>query len=738
MRVACVNVTWIFAVFLPASDALENRTIQTYEVGTGHAVTIDGVVDSAEWKDALRLELGYEVLPGENVTPPVKTELFLLVTEDGFAAAFRCQDARPAEIRARYNDHDDLFKDDWVGIMLDTFNDQRRAYEFVVNPVGVQMDAINDEVGGNYDTTWNAIWTSASRLTETGWEVEMMVPFHQLRFQDIQGPQTWGFDAFRSYPREYRHHIGLWPRQRGANSYLGQADKIAGIEGASPGANLEIVPTVTAFESESRSDPSNADFDQSDSSSEAGATVRWGITPNMTLNATLNPDFSQVEADAVNLDINEQFALFFPETRPFFQEGADTYETPLDLVHTRSVANPAGALKLSGKSGSHTFGTFLAQDDITNIVVPGSQGSRSTSFDFQTTDFVGRYRYDFGKNSTVGAMATRRDGDGYHNQVISADLFYRISDSDKISLNLASSDTEYNSEIAERLGVTADQSFSDQALVASYRHDERDWWAYADYVNKGEDFRADLGFIPQVGIQRAILGGGMKWYFEKINEVRWGADWDMTEDQDGVFIEREYETWVNLQGPLQSSINGGLGTRDRAFDSIEYEQDFYWFNGSLQPNRILEMGGGFSGSDWIDFMVNREADQFNWDVFVHVRQGRHLNLSMAYRESTLDVAEGRLFTTRVPELRLVYYFNERIFLRWIGQYFEIERSPELHVGEVPQLNRDWFNQVLFAYKLNPQTVGYLGYTDQHVGDQDISLTQTERAVFLKLGYAWLK
>lgn len=355
----------------------EDRSKETYRIGhSDQSIQVDGVIDPNEWKNALVLYLDYEVQPGENVTPPVKTEMHLLLTPDGFAVAFRCFDDHPEQIRARYNNHDDLFSDDWVGIMLDTYNDQRRAFEFVVNPFGTQMDAINDEVGGNYDTSWNAIWDSKGHITDQGWEVELLVPYHQLRFPPHI--ETWGFDAFRSYPRAYRHHIGLWPRQRGANSYLGQADKITGLANLEPGANMELIPTVTSFRSEQKSQP-NGSFDRDSTETDLGASFRWGITPNLSLNATVNPDFSQVEADAIQLDVNEQFALFFPETRPFFLEGADTYSTPIRLLHTRSVADPKAAIKLSGKKNAHTFGTFIGKDRITNLILPGPQGSRSAS-----------------------------------------------------------------------------------------------------------------------------------------------------------------------------------------------------------------------------------------------------------------------------------------------------------------------------------------------------------------------
>ena len=188
-------------------------------------ITVDGILDEPAWSAALRLDLNYEVRPGENIPPPVETECLILYDQHHVLFAFIARDPDPSEIRARYSDRDRAWNDDWVGIVLDTFNDQRRAYELLSNPLGVQIDAINDEAGGRYDDSWNSIWSSAGKITEQGYQVEMAIPFDQIRFQSVNGEQVWGFDAIRSYPRNDRHRIGLFPRDRSNNTenFLGVA-----------------------------------------------------------------------------------------------------------------------------------------------------------------------------------------------------------------------------------------------------------------------------------------------------------------------------------------------------------------------------------------------------------------------------------------------------------------------------------------------------------------------------------
>ena len=215
---ALICVGWCFISCLAFANS-DTSAPQTFEVPKANSdITIDGDLDEVAWQTALTLPLEFEVRPGENIPPPVKTTCLVTYSDDALFIAFRAMDPNPELIRARYADRDSAWNDDWVGIVIDTFNDKRRAYEMFSTPLGVQIDAINDETGGSYDDSWNAIWDSAGSILNDGYSVEMRIPFSQIRFQTVDGKQTWGFDAIRSYPRTDRHHITLFARDRGANS----------------------------------------------------------------------------------------------------------------------------------------------------------------------------------------------------------------------------------------------------------------------------------------------------------------------------------------------------------------------------------------------------------------------------------------------------------------------------------------------------------------------------------------
>jgi hypothetical protein len=306
-------------------------------------VGVDAVLDEPAWDEALRLELPYEVWPADNAEASARTEALLTYDVSKLYVAFRAYDAHPDRIRARLSDRDRAFQDDFVGIVLDTFNDERRAFEFFVNAAGVQMDLVKDDISGREDSSWDAIWDSAGRVTEDGYVVELSIPYTSLRFQRQDGDQVWGVDLVRIHPRDLRRLYAMNQRDRDVNCYLCQVSKLVGFEGATPGRNLEITPTVTAIRTDvapdhkvDPSDPSSdtrrfsqRGLDTGEADYDPGITVKWGMTPNLTLSGTVNPDFSQVEADVGQLNVNQTFALFFPEKRPFFLEGADFFQTPL-------------------------------------------------------------------------------------------------------------------------------------------------------------------------------------------------------------------------------------------------------------------------------------------------------------------------------------------------------------------------------------------------------------------------
>ncbi len=703
-------------------------------------IAVDGVLDEGAWADALTLELAFETRPGENIDPPVRTEVFATYDDRALYFAFRAHDPEPGAIRAHLADRDSAWSDDFVGVVLDPFNDERRAFQFFANPLGVQMDSFVDDLGGGESDAWDAIWDSAGKITTTGYVVELAIPFNQLRFEAASGQQTWGFDALRFYPRDQRHRIALQPLDRSISCYVCQVSKLNGFEGITPGRNLEFVPTVTGGRTDVREDFPTGDLVEGSVDNEFGLTARWGITPNLILNAAINPDFSQVEADVAQLDVNNQFALFFPERRPFFLEGADFFSTPMRAVFTRNVADPDWGVKFSGKQGKNAFGAFVARDTTTNLLFPGSQGSDADSFDFETDDAVVRYRRDFGSSSAIGVLFTSREGGDYSNQVGGIDGLYRFRETDSIRFQYLRSETEYPGVIAADFDQPSG-SFSDHGYRLRYTHDDRNWFVYGEYRDIGSQFRADMGFMPRVGTSFLLAGADRTWWGEEDDwYTRWsfGGDWDLTEDEEGNVLEREAEIRTNISGPKQSHLFFGIGQRDRFFDGVIFEdQDFMnsWFE--IQPTGDFWFGMFAGRGDAIDFAHTRPAKVLFLEPSIQWNLGLHLRANLDHNLQRLDVDGGELFEANLSQLRLVYQFNVRTFVRTIFQWTSIDRNQALYQDEVDAEFDRLFTQVLFSYKLNPQTVLFLGYGDTREGDQRISLTQSDRSVFLKLGYAWV-
>ncbi|MCB1033791.1 MAG: carbohydrate binding family 9 domain-containing protein, partial [Acidobacteria bacterium] len=647
-------------------------------------IVVDGLVEEAAWREALLIPLKWETDPAENAAAPVETECLITHDQDRLYVAFRAHDPEPTKIRARLADRDEVFSDDFVGIILDTFNDERRAFQFFVNPRGVQMDVFLDQVNGNEDPSWDTIWDSAGRITPGGYEVEMAIPFSSLRFPRAAGPQTWGVDTLRFWPRSSRHRLTSVPRDRNNSCHLCQLGKIVGFEDITPGRNLEIVPTVTSARTDERASFPDGGFTAGDEKTEGGLTATWGITPNLILAGTINPDFSQIEADAAQLDINEQFALFFPEKRPFFLEGADFFETPLRAVFSRSVAQPQWGTKLTGKTGKNGFGLFVAQDEVTNLLLPGSQGSDATTLEQENLSAVLRYRRDLGDSSALGVLATSREGEGYENRVLGADGFYRFNASDTLRFQALTSRTRYPDLLAEDFDQPAEK-LSDEAYRLGYNHDSRNWEWYAAYEDIGRGFRADLGFMPRVdftfllgGVQRIWWGEEGDWF----NRISFGGDYDRTSDQSGQLLEEEYEIFFNYRGPKQTSVNGGVGTKQRFFDGVLFDEAFANLFFEIQATSQTRMSVFARIADDIDFDNTRPGDLLRLNPRLRYDLGRRTRIDLEHDYRRLNVDGGRLFTANLSQLRAVYQLNLRTFFRGVLQYTDIDRDPALFEEEV--------------------------------------------------------
>lgn len=712
-------------------------------------IKIDGLLDEPSWAAAPVIPLPFEWQPGDNIPAPVKTECLVTYDARHLYVGFRCFDPEPRKIRAHLMDRDDtdtLILDDHISFMVDSFNDERRAFQFRVNPRGVQADANFSESEGYEDFSWDAIWSAAARITDWGWAVEVAIPLNQLRFHGSDRPQTWGFEAERSWPRDARHRLTSHPRSRDVNCILCQFNKLTGFAGVTPGRNIEFDPTFTAGRTDTLDAYPAGRLAQGHIDDQYGLTAKWGVTPDLILNAAANPDFSQVEADVAQLEINRRFALFYPEKRPFFLEGADFFLTPVQAVFTRTVVDPLWGAKLTGKTGRTALGFFAAQDQTPNIIVPSNQGSAFGILDQDVTGGVFRLRQDVGKTSTVGVLYTGRAGTGYYNHVAGADGFFRLDRKNSITFQALHSETDYPDAFAGLYGQRPD-GFGGNALNLSFQHLSRAWIAQLSFEDLSPGFRADSGFVPRVDTRtaeamvfRQFWGTTKTWY----NYIRLGAAGEFVYDHDGTLTDRGLTLGALIQGDLETQLNlHGIFARTfyqgQSFDTASAAFAF-----RIRPFSGSELGFQGEAGQGIDYANSRLARILSIGPYGSFSLLRHLNLVLSHAYERLSRGGQAIYTANLSQAKLVWNFNVRSFVRAILQYQDLAQNPAMSAEPVDTRSRGLFTQFLFSYKLNPRTVLFLGYSDNALGGVfdswlgpgRVSLTRTDRTFFLKIGYAF--
>src|SRR5256884_1278885 len=389
------------------------------------APVIDGKLDDEIWKQATVLKDFYQVQPGDNIAPSKPTEVLLGYDSKFIYVAFHCYD-EPDKVRATIPKRDNIWNDDYVGILFDTFNDGRKAYEFDFSPLGIQADGIWTD-GQGEDFNPDIIMESKGVVTSDGWTVEAAIPFKSLRY--VAGKdKLWGAHFWRRIKR-INNELDMWmPLNRDISSWLAQEGHLAGLEGISTERRLELIPSLTLSETGKRKatlsstqlaagmlDPGRVvnepiKFDP-------GLTGKYSITPNVTLDFAVNPDFAQVESDQLVVTANQRFPIFFPEKRPFFLEGVDIFNTAIAAVHTRTIIDPDFAVKLTGKIDGNTFGLMVASDNGPGNFSPEEQVTANPRLIGKNASIgVLRLKHDIGKkDSFVGFLGTyRRFVDGFN------------------------------------------------------------------------------------------------------------------------------------------------------------------------------------------------------------------------------------------------------------------------------------------------------------------------------------
>ncbi len=697
---------------------------------------IDGTLAEGEWAGAEHLYLENETEPSQNVPALVDTEVFMMEDGTNFFVAFIASDPEPDKIRVYLSDRDACWDDDRVGVIIDTFNDERRAFQFFANPFGVQIDAICDDINGNDDFSWNAIWDAAGKVTDNGYTVEMKIPLDQLRFPSGLDKQTWGIDLVRYYPRNKRHRFSNNTKNYDLTCYLCQLKKAEGFRQLEQGLDLRIVPTLTTTYSEDRLLPLTDEW-RDDFNIDAGVDIRWGINQDSYLNATINPDFSQVEADVAKLDVNNTFSLFFPEKREFFLEGADYFNTNMNIVYSRNISFPDYGIKLTGKHDAHTYGLFFTNDETTNINIPGKQGSFIAALEnVESRNSVVRYRGAINRDINLGVIFTDRRAEGYANTVAGMDGNIRIGQSDRIEMQLMRSWSEYP-EYIQNFGQKAD--LDDFAGLFDYSHDDMNWSWRTRYVAYGKDFRADMGFINRVDYREVEISGGHTWRAgpeSTFSRIHLGGGWEKNYDDADNELGEEFDIKLNVDGPLQSFLSFSYRWGDELYNDIYFDKYTVSLFGRMKPMAGVDISLNIDYGDAIDYLNTRSGKQLSINPWLDLQIGKHFMASLRHNYQQMKVESEELYTTNLSDLRFTYQFTIRSFLRVTLQYSDTQRNPSLYLFDIDSRSKDTTTQILYSYKVNPQTRFFIGYSNTGYQNDALSkIYRTNRAVFTKCSYA---
>ena len=706
---------------------------------TDDTLEVDGALDEALWQGALSVPMNIETSPRENVRSPVNTTARIIRNHQFLFVSFIAEDSDPERIRATLRDRDSLLADDWVGIILDTFNDERRSYAFYVNPRGSQMDFIYNDVLKKEDRSWDTVWHSAGKMTSKGFQVEIAIPFKSIRYTESDDNVVWGINFIRNFPRDVQQRFSNNEVDRNKNCLLCQYEKFEGMTIEDDDSyGLEITPSLSVSTSESR-DPGFSDWQSSGTEDELGVDLAWNINSENALSVTLNPDFSQVESDSLQLDVNTAFALYFPEKRTFFLESIDYFQTPIDTVFTRNIVDPDLGFKMTGKNNGHMYGSFWAEDTVTSFIVPGALSSGVGVIDDKGESFVGRYRYDIGEASTIGLLTTNRKSGDYYNDLVAIDGRYAINEQQSITYQLMQSDTQYPDELATDLGQQLG-SFDGDGLFVKYEYRDRDWQHFLRYRNYSDGLRADMGFLSRVGYDRLefysnrfLYGDENNWW----NKIRLHVNWTITHDTDDRMIRRNNEAAIEIRGPMQSALYFNFANLSEYWDGELYDESFFEFYGEIRPTNDFILQLSAVVGDEIDFANSRLADTDNLAFWARYNFNEHFTVSTDFAFTELSSEGNRILSAYINDLRMSYQFDLQHRLELTLQHQSIDRNPAMYFDPVESVDKNLATRLVYSFKVNPRTVVYAGYSDNAIdNDQLTSLTKSDKTGFVKFSYSF--
>lgn len=702
-------------------------------------IRLDGRLDDAGWSGAARASGFTEFQPDVDVPPPAETEVLVTYDDENLYLAFIAH-GDASEIRAALTDRDEMYSDDWVGVVLDPFDDAAWGYMLVANPLGVQGDI--RRVGESEDSGFDIIFHTEAAISSGRYVVEMAVPFSSLRFPD-RDVQRWGLNFLRNFPRSSRH-LSTWAALSRENPcLLCQNGDLAGLRDVDAGGGLELLPALVVTQAGAlrtgADAPEPSSFDNESVSSDVALTARYPLSSGWTAEATFNPDYSQLSSDPSQIDVNTTFALFLPERRPFFQEGGDLFDTPIDAIHTRSIDRPRVAAKLTGRSGGSAASYIGAIDREAPVLIPLEERTEVAPVGRSVSNIV-RARHTLAEETYIGGVLTdRRIDGGASGSTVGVDGRVRLHPSLRLQWQLLASRTVEPDDAASA------ESFGDETF-AEGRHtvafDGESFWGrsgFAELVRSGRSWGADVGYREASPTFRAANGfetrnsyrrasAGARWYFYPERAgidrftpgLRAGREWNFN----GVRKEDYISPSLNMTLAAQTNVSASYTVERELFRGVEFDGFRNWSIGfNSAPSELIRFGGNLNGGETIARTLSTPllGDGLSAHVWAEFQPLRRLSLEPSISYSRLrHPDEGELFAGYVARTRGSFQFTREFFLRVVGEYDDFRGSFAV--------------EPLLLYRLNPFSVLYLGSSHDYLDTGEPGFRQSERQFFLKVQY----
>lgn len=648
-------------------------------------------------------------VPTDGAPSTQRTDVYLGYDSKNLYAIFVAFDTEPSKIRARLSRREDIFDDDSVEIMLDTFHDHRRAYSFLVNPMGVQADALwTEDVG--FDFSFDTIWDSQAKLTERGYLVWMAIPFRSLRFAS-NDPQTWGIILNRGLPRS--NEDTFWPPYSSRiQGRLNQEGAVTGLSSISPGRNLQFIPygIFRSFRELDLRDPNRPVFDQRHAYGRLGLDAKSVLKDKFVLDATINPDFSQVESDEPQVTVNQRFEVLFPEKRPFFLENSNYFNTPINLVFTRRIVDPKYGLRLTGKDGPWAVGLLMADDASAGETIPRSDPNASKHAYFG----IGRVSYDLGRQSNVGAIFTDREFAGSYNRVGGIDGRLTLNTNWVTTFQGVVSST-LNTDGTYQAGPAAEVTAQRQGLHFTYNF---------DYSDRSNGFVTEPGFDPQPDIHNIVQHFQYTFRREGSTLISWAPIFDTYETFDhggnhlnsgfspAMQVELKGQTYITLLyakemellRPKDFAVLPANNRYVRHTTEVTVNTNYYRAVSLKMDVRWGTRINYDAPTGQIPFLAGRTSV----NTTLTVRPSRKLRVDNTYILFRLHDRMGGVgsMNNHIIRSKLNYQFTRALSFRFIGQYNSLLTNPTF---TSLQTAKDFNADFLVTYLLRPSTAIYVGY-----------------------------